>query len=161
LKTRQAQFVKVIAEHAGLLHKVCRIYQSSIGYDDLYQEIVIQLWKSFESFKGESKISTWIYRVALNTAITFFKKKRIEFSEIDNIQYKVEETDEHGTEKSKQMHQAIALLNDVEKALIFLYLEGKNYEEISNTLGITEENTRVKMNRIKNKLKNTINNGTR
>jgi RNA polymerase sigma-70 factor (ECF subfamily) len=161
LKTRQGQFVKVIEEHAGILHKVCRIYQSSIGYDDLYQEIVIQLWKSFDSFKGNSKISTWIYRVALNTAITFFKKKKIEFSEIDNTHYEAEETDEYDTGKSKQMYQAIALLNDIEKALIFLYLEGKNYEEISNTLGITEGNTRVKMNRIKNKLKNIINNGTR
>ncbi len=161
MKTRQGQFVKVIEEHAGILHKVCRIYQSSIGYDDLYQEIVIQLWKSFDSFKGNSKISTWIYRVALNTAITFFKKKKIEFSEIDNTHYEAEETDEYDTGKSKQMYQAIALLNDIEKALIFLYLEGKNYEEISNTLGITEGNTRVKMNRIKNKLKNIINNGTR
>ena len=161
MKIRQAQFVKVIEEHAGILHKVCKIYQPSIGYDDLYQEIVIQLWKSFDSFKGNSKISTWIYRVALNTAITFFKKKKMKFSEIDNTHYQAEETDEYDTGKSKQMYQAIALLNDIEKALIFLYLEGKNYEEISNTLGITEGNTRVKMNRIKNKLKNTINNGTR
>jgi RNA polymerase sigma-70 factor (ECF subfamily) len=102
-----------------------------------------------------------MYRVALNTAITLYRKKKrsIKTQDFDTVDFKIkaEEYDDETEQQLKVMYSAIQELNDIEKALVFLYLEDKNYRDISETLGITEVNARVKMNRVKTKLKNILN----
>ena len=155
-------FVKQLSENQNIVHKICRLYtHNQDAHNDLFQEISIQLWKAFPNFRGESKFSTWAYRVALNTAITMYRKsaKSIQTSDYENFSYyiKSEEYDDEVEEQLKILYKSLQMLNDIDKALVFLYLEDKDYTEISQTLGISEVNARVKMNRIKTKLKNILN----
>nr|WP_279347029.1 sigma-70 family RNA polymerase sigma factor [Gramella sp. AN32] len=149
-------------KHQNIAHKICRIYTNDQdSHNDLFQEITIQLWKAYPKFRGDSKFSTWMYRVALNTAITLYRKKKksIRTQDFDSVFFRIkaEGYDDTIEQNLKLMYDAIRQLNDIDKALIFLYLEDKNYSEISDTLGISEVNARVKMNRIKTKLKSIIN----
>lgn len=157
--SKEKEFTRLIQDNQGIVHKVCRIYTDSPeAHEDLFQEIVLQLWKSFDSFKGDSKFSTWMYRVGLNTAITLIRKKErsIATTSIDSQAYfdvKMNEVDEEKEEQLKLLYASIKKLNEVERALVLLYLEDLPYKEISETLGISEVNARVKMNRIKEKLR--------
>lgn len=146
----------------NIVHKVCSIYTNNReAHNDLFQEIVIQLWKAYPRFRGDSKFSTWMYRVALNTAITLYRKskKLPRTQDFDAVLYRVraEYYDPSEEQQLNLMYSAIRELGDIDKALVFLYLEDKNYGEIAETLGISEVNARVKMNRIKNKLKTILN----
>lgn len=137
---------------------MCNIYcDDQDDRNDLFQEIVAQLWKSFPSFREESKFSTWMYRVALNTAITTFKKtkRRPDQNRLtyENFQVKDENYDTETEEEIKNLHRAVAQLTGVEKSIVLLFLENKKYEEIAEITGITQNYVRVKMNRIKKKLK--------
>lgn len=154
----EQQFVETINQHQGILHKVCRIYcHNTTEREDLFQEMVLQLWKAFPSFRSEAKITTWMYRIALNTAISGLRKKRINTTELDSILYQVEDKSESSTEDDlQQLYKAINLLTDIEKSIILLYLEDKPYEEIAEITGITANYVAVKMSRIKEKLKNNI-----
>jgi len=161
-KELEHQFVTNLEKHQNIAHKICRIYTNDQdSHNDLFQEITIQLWKAYPKFRGEAKFSTWMYRVALNTAITLYRKKKrsIPTQDFDTVDFKIkaEEYDDETEQQLKVMYAAIQELNDIEKALVFLYLEDKNYRDISETLGITEVNARVKMNRLKTKLKNILN----
>ncbi|GAA4321779.1 sigma-70 family RNA polymerase sigma factor [Pontixanthobacter gangjinensis] len=161
-KELEHQFVTNLEKHQNIAHKICRIYTNDQeSHNDLFQEITIQLWKAYPKFRGDSKFSTWMYRVALNTAITLYRKKKrsIRTQDYDTVHFKIkaEEYDDEAERHLKLMYDAIKQLNDIDKALVFLYLEDKNYAEISYTLGISEVNARVKMNRVKTKLKNIIN----
>ena len=155
-------FVKQLKENQNIIHKICRLYTSGEdAHKDLFQEITIQLWKAFPKFRGDSKFTTWAYRVALNTAITLYRKstRSISTMEFDNTKHFIKQEDYNYEEEEqlKLMYKAVYQLNDIEKALIFMYLEDKDYEEISETLGISEVNARVKMNRIKGKLRKILN----
>ena len=154
----EKEFIHIIKKNQGIIHKVCNIYcDNQDDRNDLFQEIVAQLWKSFPSFRNESKFSTWMYRVALNTAITSFKKtkRRPDQSSLtyENFQIEDEGYDTEIEEHIKQLHKAVAQLTGVEKSIILLYLENKKYEEIAEITGITQNYVRVKMNRVKKKLK--------
>lgn len=131
------------------------------SHNDLFQEITIQLWKAFPKFRGDAKFSTWMYRVALNTAITLYRKskKDIPTQDYDDVSFRIKADlyDDEEEQQLKLMYKAVKELNDIDKALVFLYLEDQSYKEISYTLGITEVNARVKMNRIKTTLKNILN----
>lgn len=155
-------FVSELEANQNIVHKICKIYTDCAdAHKDLFQEITIQLWKAYPKFRGEAKFSTWMYRISLNTAITLYRKSKRQLvtQELDSVLYKVKSIDYDDTEEQqlKLMYGAIRQLNDIEKALVFLYLEDKNYREISETIGISEINARVKMNRIKTKLKNILN----
>ena len=144
------------------MHKVCRLYTNNQdAHNDLFQEITIQLWRAYPKFRGDAKFSTWMYRVGLNTAITLYRKskRRISTQGIDAVEFKIkaEAYDDTEEQQLKVLYKAVQQLNDIEKALVFLYLEDKNYREISETMGISEVNARVKMNRIKTKLKTILN----
>ena len=158
----EESFVKQLKENQNIIHKICRLYTSDEdAHKDLLQEITIQLWKAYPQFRGDSKFTTWAYRVGLNTAITLYRKKKrsIDTTPFDTDFYRMKD-DEYNFEEEEQlklMYKAIGELNDIEKALIFLYLEDKDYTEIAETLGISEVNARVKMNRIKGKLKKILN----
>jgi RNA polymerase sigma-70 factor (ECF subfamily) len=158
----EQSFVSQLQANQNIIHKICRLYTyGEDAHKDLFQEITIQLWKAYPKFRGESKFTTWAYRVALNTAITIFRKNsKIQITddyEKHSFFIAQEEYNNEEEEQLKLMYQAIHQLNDIEKALIFMYLEDKDYQEISETLGISEVNARVKMNRIKTKLKKILN----
>ncbi len=154
----EKEFIQIVQKNQGIIHKVCNIYcDVQEDRNDLFQEIVAQLWKSFPTFQNRSKFSTWMYRVALNTAITSFKKtkRRPDQNRLtyDNFQIEDEGYDMETEENIKQLHRAVAQLTGVEKSIVLLYLESKKYEEIAEITGITQNYVRVKMNRVKKKLK--------
>lgn len=156
------EFVQLLETHQNIVHKVCRLYTNSYdAHNDLFQEITIQLFKAYPKFRGDAKFSTWMYRIGLNTAITLYRKskRRVNTQEFDAVEFKIsaEEYDDTTEQQLKLMYQALQQLNDIDKALVFLYLEDKNYSEISETLGISEVNARVKMNRVKTKLRTILN----
>lgn len=161
-KDLEHKFVSELETHQNIVHKVCSLYTDNRdAHNDLFQEITIQLWKAYPKFRGESKFSTWMYRVALNTAITLYRKskRRVQTQNYETVLFKIKsnEYDETEEQQLKLMYNAIKQLSDIDKALVFLYLEDKDYTEISDTLGITEVNARVKMNRVKNKLRTILN----
>ncbi|TYB77475.1 RNA polymerase sigma factor [Bizionia gelidisalsuginis] len=161
-KELEHSFIELLEEHQNIVHKVCRLYTNNYdAHNDLFQEITIQLWKAYPKFRGDSKFSTWMYRVGLNTAITLYRKskRRVKTQEFDAVQFKIKAEDYDNTEEQqlKLLYEAVYQLDDINKALVFLYLEDKNYKEISDTLGISEVNARVKMNRVKTKLKTILN----
>ena len=154
-------FTELIEKNQGIIHKICRIYtDDEYAHEDLFQEIVLQLWRSFDSFKGNSKFSTWMYRVSLNTAIVLIRKKNktIVTSSIENQIINVKSDEQNGeTEEQLQLlYAAIKTLNDIERALVLMFLEDLPYKDIAETLGISEVNARVRMNRAKLKLKDII-----
>jgi len=154
-------FLNDFETNQNIVHKICRLYTTNKSdHNDLFQEITIQLWKNYSKFRGDSKFSTWMYRVALNTAISLYRKstRTIKTSDISDVVYKIKSVDYDNTEELqlKALHKAIHKLNDIDKALIFLYLEDKPYKEIAETLGISSVNARVKMNRAKDKLKKML-----
>ncbi|MGG5507963.1 MULTISPECIES: RNA polymerase sigma factor [unclassified Myroides] len=158
----EKEFLERVNDHKGILFKVAKLYMDDKSdQEDLYQEMVCQLWKSYSGFKGNSQFSTWMYRVCLNTAITYFKKdskrSKVTFRlEAAQHQLRNEEIDSEVEQQVQLLYKAIHELNDVEKALIFLYLEGFSHIEIGENLGISEGNARVKLNRTKNKLQELI-----
>jgi RNA polymerase sigma-70 factor (ECF subfamily) len=161
-KPNEQAFVKLLKDNQNLIHKICRIYTNDADqHQDLFQEITIQLWKAYPNFRGDSKFTTWAYRVGLNTAITLYRKntKRVDTVDFESKSYFIsnEDYDMVEEEQLKLMYDAIHQLNDIDKALVFMYLENKDYSEISETLGITEVNARVKMNRVKTKLRTLLN----
>ena len=158
----EADFVALLNENQNLVHKICRMYtDSKAAHDDLFQEISIQLWRSYDRFEGKSKFSTWMYRVGLNTAITLYRneKKRIDNGVLheNTPQLMVQEYDTEIDEQLDWLYKKINSFSEIDKALTLLYLEDKKYDEISETLGISSINARVKMNRIKKRLKEMIN----
>ena len=161
-KELEHQFVTELENNQNIVHKVCTLYTNNRdAHKDLFQEITIQLWKAYPKFRGESKFSTWMYRVALNTAITLYRKSKrtIQTQDYESVIFKIKADEYDATEEEqlKLMYKAVKQLGDIDKALVFLYLEDKDYREISETLGITEVNARVKMNRIKTKLRTILN----
>lgn len=161
-KELEHRFVTNLEKHQNIVHKICRMYTNDQdSHNDLFQEITIQLWKAFPKFRGDAKFSTWMYRVALNTAITLFRKTKrtIKTHNIDEVSFKIkaEDYNDETEQQLKLMYKAVKELNDIDKALVFLYLEDQCYRDISETLGISEVNARVKMNRVKTKLKNILN----
>ncbi len=150
-------FIQLLNQHQKIIHKVCNLYLNwQEDKEDLFQEITLQAWKAYGQFRGDAKFSTWLYRVALNTAITFFRKdKKKDFIESvadlpENIDFAERDSIE---EKTQAMYKAIASLSKIDKAIIMLYLEDYSYAEISEIIGITANNIAVKMNRIKVKLR--------
>lgn len=149
-------------EHAGIIHKLCRAYSDSEeDYQDYLQEVAYHLWKSMDNFKGDSKISTWIYRLVLNVCLTQLKKNKIRKDTISNQNsvelsfknYYESNEDEH----VKQLYAAIRKLNEIDRALILLYLDKHKLKDIAKIMGMTLSNVGVKINRLKKELKTIIN----
>jgi RNA polymerase sigma-70 factor (ECF subfamily) len=118
-------FVELLQKHQNIVHKICRIYtDNEHAHKDLFQEISIQLWKAFPKFRGDSKFSTWMYRVGLNTAITLYRKslRTIKSQPIESVGYKLSHEDYDNTkdEQLKLIYEAVKKLNDIDKGIIFL-----------------------------------------
>ncbi len=156
----EKEFLEKINKSKGILHKISRMYMDlPEDREDLIQEIILQLWLSYPKFKEESQFATWMYRVAVNTAILYLKKdkKRPDNQSItENIDIGDIEADHAKNSQLEYFYKAVQELNSVEKALIFYFMEGKSHKEISENLGISEVNTRVKLNRTKEKLQEII-----
>lgn len=156
---KEETFTTVIKEHEGVIYKIASVYtNTNDDKKDLYQEIVYQLWKSFDSFRGDSKVSTWIYRIALNTALFHLKKGKREGHKvsIENLNLKQENYDPVLEERLKVLYAHIRTLSDLERGIILLFLEGKKHEEIALITGLSTTNIGTRMSRIKQKLKKQI-----
>lgn len=153
----EKNFINLINDHQGLIHKICLMYENDReARNDLFQEIVLQLWKSFPSFRGEAKITTWMYRIALNTAISGFRKQTrlVKTEDLQEVHMNISDTWSDDQEENFQRLQwAIRQLGEIEKAMIMMALEEIPYDEIAETIGITQNNVRVRMNRIREKLR--------
>ncbi|MBQ4915135.1 sigma-70 family RNA polymerase sigma factor [Maribacter sp. MMG018] len=157
---KETVFANLIREHQGLLFKVTSIYTNNKeDQEDLFQEVVYQLWKYFDTFRNESKISTWMYRVAMNTAITQLKKSKKNSNSVpitDVILNRTETKNDVLEERLKLLYQQIQYLNPLEKGLMLLLLEGKSYKEMAEITGLSESNVGTKISRIKTKLKKNM-----
>jgi len=154
----EKEFIAKIQKHQGILHKICFVYaKNNLDKEDLYQEMILQLWKSYSSFEHKSKFSTWMYRVALNTAITLTKKNSLfeKNKTLISENYEAKEFIDY-SEDIKILYKAISKLSKIEKAITLLWLEEKSYRDIAETVGISEKNVSVKLVRIKKKLAELI-----
>lgn len=156
----EQEFLRAIELHKGILYKVSRMYfDKPEDQQDLFQEIILQLWKSLDSFKGNSEFSSWMYRVALNTAIVFFKKEKRKQDNFTIIKNESIDNEVFDSEKDQQLvhfYKAVKQLTKIEKAIIILLIEGYSGKKIAENLGLSEVNVRVKIKRTKNKLQEII-----
>lgn len=153
-------FLELVEENKKLIFKVSHIYcDSTIDKKDLFQEIIANLWKAYPGFKGNSKVSTWIYKISLNTAITWFRDyvKHSNHIEYTNFLPNISDDSEF-SELHERLYSAIGHLGKIDRALILLQLEGYSYDDISEIVGLTKTNVATKINRIKQKLKNHLSN---
>lgn len=149
-------FLTLIQEYQRVIYKVCYLYTTKDAtLNDLYQEVVLNLWKAFPKFRQECKISTWIYRIALNTCISFIRKER-NAPEIVTLTYEADWMTEEKdvlTDLLRELYHMINHLGQLDKSIILLYLEEKSYEEIAEITGLTVTNVATKISRIKEKLR--------
>ena len=154
-------FKELIANHNGILYKIGKVYSDEDDFDDLYQEMLINIWNGKKNFKGDSKLSTWIYRVCLNTALSYHKvkkRKQLPQQEITNLEnVLVYEEDVSKDLEIQNLYKAIKELKVSDRSIVLLYLEDKSYEEIAEITGLTPNNVGVKINRIKKSLLKILN----
>lgn len=152
----EREFLSVVREYERVIYKVCYLYTTkNAPLSDLYQEVIINLWKAYPKFRQECKISTWIYRIALNTCISFIRKEK-NVPEIVTLTQEADwmtEENDPFIEMLRQLYHMINQLGQLDKSIILLYLEEKNYEEIAEITGLTTTNVATKLSRIKDKLR--------
>lgn len=161
----QERFKTLLNEHKKILYKVCNLYcRNRDDREDLAQEIIVQLWRSFESFDEGYRFSTWMYRIALNVAISFYRREktrsRYVLSDEEQLLNAVDETPAQTTELLV-LHEFIEGLESLSKALVLLYLDGNSYPEIAEVLGISETNVATKISRLKQEMKQEFRGSTR
>jgi RNA polymerase sigma-70 factor (ECF subfamily) len=154
---QEQKFLSLIEEHKKIIYKVCYSYcRQAEDRNDLAQEIVIQIWKSFEKYDEQFKFSTWLYRIALNVAISFYRREKTRTRRIlpfdDDLLNVIDDSGAESSEDVELLHRFIQRLDELNKALVLLYLDGNSYKAISDVLGISETNVATKINRIKKKL---------
>ena len=157
------EFLRNLNQHKGIIHGVCNSYfDDPNDRQDIFQEIVYQLWKSFPSFNNKSKFSTWMYKVALNTAILHIRKgeRTIHKEPLSDVFLEIAAVKENSSldDDMRMLYAAINTLSDVDKAIIVLHLEEYNYEEIAAITGITKTNVSVRLVRIRKKLEEKLKN---
>jgi len=149
-----------ILPFSGIIIKICRAYSNSQeDFEDYYQEVCLQIWKSKDNFKGQSEWSTWIYRISLNVCLTLLKKnKKTQHTSTDYIPDVVIEDSRAFTDESlNHLYGAIKQLSELDRGVIMLYLEEKSYQEIADIIGTNANNIGVRITRIKEKLKKILN----
>jgi RNA polymerase sigma-70 factor (ECF subfamily) len=156
-------FLNIFEQNIGIIIKISRAY-TKIAQDreDLINDIALELWKSFKSFSGNSKISTWIYRVALNTSMNYKRKKKndslfFSFNDLKKDDIFPWLIEQDNSPEVEVLYQCINELNELNKAIILLYLDGNSHEEISEITGISKTNVGTKISRIKEHIKNSVN----
>lgn len=152
------EFLEKVYQHQPIIHKVCRLYRDiKEDRDDLFQEIIYQLWKSYPAFKGNAKFSSWMYRISLNTAMVTFRKPKLNTMNVESFpeQPVLPETEAEDSDEER-LFTAIRKLDASERAIVSLYLEDMSYAEIAGIIGISENYVGVRLNRIKHKLKHLL-----
>jgi RNA polymerase sigma-70 factor, ECF subfamily len=158
-KRQKDQFLEILEKNIGIIIKISRAYSKTLhDKEDLINDITLELWKSFGRFKGDSKISTWIYRIALNTSMNYKRKRDKDklfflddLKQFDNASWLIEHQD---SDNSEILYQCIDELNQLNKAIILLYLDGNSHDEISDITGISKTNVGTRISRIKEQIKN-------
>jgi len=161
---RKSKFLELVEQNQDIIHKICGLYAVNMDErKDLSQEIVCQLWKSYKSFKGDSKFTTWMYKVALNTALLNLRRSRsrvrIESLKEHHGDIPARVADQEKHEKINRLYEGINQLRKFDRAIILLYLEQFSYSQIAEVTGISESNVSVRLVRIKKKLKELLNRG--
>jgi len=145
----EKEYILNIEAHEGIIHKVIGLYiDHDQDREDMYQEVLLQAWKSYKNFQGHSRFSTWLYKVTLNTVLNFQKKKRIQETEITEAQ-NVQQEEKVKSNEHEVLYRIIKAMNEVDKMLITLHLDGYKNIEISEITGMTQNNINVKLHRIK------------
>jgi RNA polymerase sigma-70 factor (ECF subfamily) len=155
----KAYFVEMIYSNMGIIYKICKLYAEREDQEDLKQEIIYQLWKSYPTYRGDSKFQSWMYRVALNTAMLGLRARKMKYTgltdqELMTSEDPFEKQDEEA--RVKQLYRQISKLKDLDKTIIFLYLEQCSYEEIAEITGISTKNVSVRLVRIREKLRKML-----
>ena len=155
MKNQEQQFAQLVREHKSTIYTVCYMFSHDEDeVNDLFQETLINMWKGIDSFREESKISTWIYRVALNTCLLQERKKKREVPKVPlSMNVNFFEDEEAKVAQVRQLHQRMGKLGLVDRAIVMLWLEGSSYDEIGAVMGISAQNVGVKLYRIKEQLK--------
>ncbi|MBQ1780945.1 MAG: sigma-70 family RNA polymerase sigma factor [Bacteroidales bacterium] len=155
MKIQEEQFARLVREHKNTIYTVCYMFsQDEDEVNDLFQETLINMWKGIDGFREESKISTWIYRVALNTCLLQERKKKKEVQTVPlSMDINFFEDNDANSSQVRQLHERIGKLGLVDRAIVMMWLEDMSYDEIGAVMGITAQNVGVKLFRIKEQLK--------
>ena len=149
-----------ILPYAAIIIKICRAYTNSQeDFEDYYQEVCLQIWKSHDNFRGQSEWSTWIYRLSLNVCLTLLKKKKNKHQHFASDYLPdvvIEDSQAFSDESLKELYNAIRQLSEIDRAVILLYLEEKSYQEIADIIGTNSNNIGVRIKRIKERLKKIL-----
>ena len=155
----KAYFVEMVYAHMGIIYKICKLYAEGEDREDLKQEIIYQLWRSYPKYRGDSKFQSWMYRVALNTALLGLRARKVKYTGLSNQEFRIpadlNETVEDET-RLTQLYREIYKLKDLDKTIIFLYLEECSYDEIAEITGISKKNVSVRLTRIREKLRTRL-----
>lgn len=150
----EQEFISFINENRNIIYKICFLYSNKLqSHDDLFQEVVINLWNAWPKFRGECKVQTWVYRIALNTCVSFLRKSKARPDSIPLTRSIEAIAPEEDMAKVHELYRLIGNLGKLEKAIVLLYIEERSHDEISNIIGISRSNVAVKLFRIKEKLK--------
>jgi RNA polymerase sigma-70 factor (ECF subfamily) len=152
---KEAQFLQMLNQYKNVVIKACYIYTSEkVQLGDLYQEVLINLWQGFDKFRGDAKISTWIYRTAINTCITWHRRnhKHNLLVPLDELTVEAIAEDSSKAKNLQEMYRMISCLEPMEKAIVTLWLDENSYDDIAAITGLSRANVAVKLHRIKDKL---------
>ncbi|MNK04777.1 ECF RNA polymerase sigma factor SigG [compost metagenome] len=155
----EKSYLQKIEEHKGIILKVVNLYADDLeDRKDLYQEIVLQSWSAYPRFEGNSKFSTWLYRISLNVALTFLNKRKKANQMKDNSMQEITYEPQELSERADFLYRVIKQLAEVDRSIIMLHLDGFDNTEISEIIGLSKGNTNVKLHRIKQQLTTILNN---
>ena len=156
---KETEFKALLDTYGGLLAKVCYVYAGPAAtFDDLYQEVVVNVWRGMDGYRGESKLSTWLYRISINTCITYVRRnnRHTDATPLDGLPFDIVDTsagpDDLHSERLRIMYELISHLDPLEKAIVTLWLEDRTYDEIAAITGLTKGNVAIRLHRIKEKL---------
>ncbi len=158
MTTLEKQFAQTIKEHKGTIYTVCYMFSKDADeVNDLFQEVLVNLWKGFEGFEHRSDVRTWIYRVALNTCISLDRRRRRSATVRLTMDINLFEDRDEDTRQVDMLHRRISRLQPFDRAIVLLWLENLSYDEIGQIVGITAKNVSVRLFRIREQLKNMSN----
>lgn len=150
----------MIYTHMGIIYKICKLYAEGEDREDLKQEIIYQLWRSYPTYRGDSRFQSWMYRVALNTALLGLRARKMRYTALSDRELRISEDPNVYQEEEarvEQLYRQIYKLKDLDKTIIFLYLEECSYDEIAEITGISKKNVSVRLTRIREKLRAELN----
>lgn len=151
-----SEFEQIINENAGVLHKLCLVYTFNRNeYEELFQEMLVQIWRSTKNFRGEAKISTFVYQICINTALSFRSKivrHKNRFEPLDGKIFIQSAPDIDKDERLQKLYAAIRQLKPIDRAVVSLYLDDKSYDETAQILGISKTNVATRLMRLKKQL---------